>query len=111
MLHRFRSAFFHENLLLIVLRFLEASEASEWQVLDSLYARYRLTPSAREFRKLLGSLVNRGYVGFETVEGSRRLRITKSGMRLLRRLEEEYRAFVSNAGGSPAPGPFGSLER
>ncbi len=102
-LQRFRSALFHENLVLIVLRLLEDSEPTEWEVLNSMYARYRLAPNAKEFRKMLETLVSGAYVGYETVEGSRRLRMTKAGARLLRRLEEEYRAIVSSADVSPAP--------
>jgi len=103
-LHRFRSAFFHENLMLIVLRLLEDSEPSEWEVLDSLYSRYRLTPNAKEFRRMLESLVSGGYVGFESAEGARRLRITKTGTKLLHSLEDEYRTIVSKVGGPPAHG-------
>ncbi len=104
MLQRFRSAFFHENLMLIVLGLLEDSQPTEWEVLNSMYASYRLTPNAKEFRKLLETLVSGGYVAFETVEGARRVRMTKAGVKLLRSLEDEYRAIVSNAGETPSPG-------
>jgi hypothetical protein len=96
LIHRLRSAFFHENLLLMVLGLLKDSELSEWEVLEILYSRYRLTPNAKEFRKLVESLVTGGYAGFETAEGARKLRITGKGIKLLRSLEGEYRAIVSH---------------
>jgi len=106
-LHRFRSAFFHENLPLIVLQLLRDSERTEWEVLSLLYSRYRLTPSAKEFRRLLESLESGGYAAFEPVEGTRRLRITKAGMKLLQGLEDEYREIVSAISGSLSPGTVG----
>jgi len=107
-LQRFRSAFLHENLTLFVLMLIEDSEKREWEVLSELYARHRLTPSAGEFRRLLESLVNGGYATFESTEGTRRLRITKTGMKLLRSLEDEYRAIVSNIGEAQVTGPVSS---
>jgi hypothetical protein len=93
----FRSAFFRENLLLIVLGLLSESELNEWEILNLLYSRYGSTPSAKEFRRLVESMVNGSYAAFVAEEGTRRLRLTKTGTKLLHRLEEEYRAVVSNA--------------
>lgn len=103
-LHRFRSAFLHENLTLFVLKLIEDSEKGEWDVLNSLYSQYKLTPNAREFRRLLESLVNGGYASFESTEGTRKLRITKTGTKLLSSLEGEYRAIVSNVGEAEVTG-------
>jgi hypothetical protein len=95
MLHRFRSAFFHENLLLIVLGLLSESELSEWEILSSLFAKYESTPNDKEFRRLVESIVNGGYASFEGKVGNRKLRLNKRGITLLRRLKEEYRSVVS----------------
>jgi len=103
-LQRFRSAFLHENLTLFVLMLIEDSEKREWEVLSELYARHRLTPSAGEFRRLLESLVGGGYASFEFTDGARRLRITRTGMKLLRSLEGEYRAIVSKIGEAEVTG-------
>lgn len=84
--------------MMLVLTLIEDSEKREWEVLDSLYTQYRLTPNAREFRRLVEFLVKGGYAGFEMTEGTRRLRITKTGTKLLRGLEGEYRAIVSKVG-------------
>lgn len=94
--------------MLLVLKLIGDSEKPEWEVLNSLYSRYRLTPSAKEFRKLLECLVDGGYATFETTQGTRMLRITKTGMKLLRSLEDEYRAIVSNIGEAQVTGPVTS---
>jgi hypothetical protein len=103
LIHRFRSALFHENLLLIVLGLLKDSELSEWEVQSLLYSRYRLTPAAKEFRKLVDLLVSEGFVTLEAARGTQKLRMTSAGMKLLRSLESEYRAIVSNISGSSLP--------
>lgn len=96
MLHRFRSAFVRENLMLIVLGLLRESELSEWEILSLLHSRYASTPTAKEFRRLSQSAVNGGYASFRWVGKTRKLRISRTGTELLRRLEEEYRAIVSS---------------
>lgn len=103
--HRFRRAFLQENLMLVTLRLLKSSETSEWEVLDSIYSRYRLAPDAREFRKVLDALVSGGYARAEPGYEVGRLRITKTGLKLLRRLEDEYRAIVLSVD-AEAPGPI-----
>jgi hypothetical protein len=75
---------------------LKDSELSEWEVLSQLYSRYRLTPGAKEFRKVVDSLVVGGYANFEPMEGGRKLRVTKVGVKLFQRLDGEYQAIVSN---------------
>ncbi|HEV2390666.1 MAG TPA: hypothetical protein VGS04_08085 [Nitrososphaerales archaeon] len=84
--------------MLLVLMLVEDSEKSEWELLDSLYSHYKLTPSGKEFRRLLETLVEGGYATFTPEEGTRRLRITSTGTKLLRRLQREYRAIVSDIG-------------
>lgn len=103
--HRFRLAFLQENLMLITLRLLRRSEMSEWEALDSIYSRYRLTPDAKEFKKVLDVLVSGGYVSSEPADDVRELRITRTGVKLLHALEEEYRAIVLSIE-TEAPGPI-----
>lgn len=104
-IHRFRRAFLQENLMLITLRLLKRSEASEWEVLDSIYSRYRLAPDAKEFRRVLDALVSGGYASSEPGYDVRNLRITRTGLKLLRGLEDEYRAIVLSIE-AEAPGPI-----
>ncbi len=95
MLHRLRSSFLNANQLLMVLDLLEEAALSEWEVLNLLYSRYRSAPGANEFRRLVQSLVRGGYATVELADGTRKLRISEAGLRLRRRLEDEYRAMVS----------------
>ena len=104
-IHRFRRAFLQENLTLVSLRLLRGSEMSEWEVLDSIYSRYRLAPDAKEIRKVLDALVSGGYASSELAGEVRKLRITRTGLELLQGLEEEYRAIVSRIE-AEAPGPI-----
>lgn len=95
MLHRLRSAFLRENMLLIVLRLLREEDLSEWEILNMLHSQYGLTASHREFRRLYGLMTDGGYATVEPAGGGRRLRMTPAGANLLRRLEKEYLAIVS----------------
>jgi hypothetical protein len=94
-----------ENLMLITLRLLRSSEMSEWEVLNALYSRYRLAPDAKEFRKVVDVLLRGRYASSEQTEEVRKLRITRTGMKLLHGLEDEYRAIVSTIQ-AEAPGPI-----
>jgi predicted transcriptional regulator len=97
MLHRFRSDFLLENLLLLVLRLISEFERSEWEVLDQLHLRYACTPSAKEFRRVCELLETGGYVTATSTGTTRKLKVTSEGRKLLRCLEEEYRAVVSSS--------------
>jgi hypothetical protein len=103
--HRFRRAFLQENLMLITLRLLKGSEMSEWEVLHSIYSRYRLAPDAKEFGKVLDALVGGGYASSESANEARMLRITRTGLKLLHGLEDEYRSIVLSIE-AEAPGPI-----
>jgi hypothetical protein len=59
MVDRFRSMFFSESLLFIVLGLLKDAELSEWEILNLLYLRHESNPSAKEFQKLLDTLQGR----------------------------------------------------
>lgn len=104
-LSRFRSAWLSENTPLLVLRLLRESTLSEWEILSRLHLRYGLNPSAREFGRLEKVLLRDGYAGFEPGLGENKLLITTAGLRLLLRLEEEYRAVVSNVKSSSGAAP------
>ena len=101
----FRRAFLEENAILLILRLLRDSELSEWEVLDSLYSRYRLAPERNDFHLLLHSLVDGGFARYEEAEDSGRLNITRAGVELLHALEDEYRAVMSTVQ-STAPDPL-----
>ena len=88
MLQRFRSAVLRENLLLIVTGLLCESAQSEWEILNTLHKRFALTPSAKEFRKLIDFIVEAGYVHVESVRSGRKLAISLQGRELFRRLGE-----------------------
>jgi hypothetical protein len=110
MVSRFRSAWLSQNLVLLVLRLLKESGLTEWEILSALHSRYGLDPTAREFGKLEKELVGGGYTLLEPCKEGSKLQITGAGVSALRRLEEEYRMVVSNAGqgqgssqGGPAP--------
>jgi len=57
MLSRFRSAWLSENVPLLVLRLLNESALSEFEMLSRLHARYGLTPNSREFGRLKRTLL------------------------------------------------------
>ena len=88
MLQRFRAAVLRESLMLIVMGLLAESPLSEWEVLDALHRRFTLTPTARDFHKLVIFVVGAGYADVEPSRGGRRLVITSRGKELFRRLEE-----------------------
>ena len=95
MVQRLRSAFLRENTLLIVLRLLRDTGLSEWEILEILHSRYGSVPTAKEFRKLCELMVRGGYAEIEAGEAARRLQITRSGVKLLSRLEDEYQSMLS----------------
>jgi DNA-binding PadR family transcriptional regulator len=97
MLERFRSDWLLANLPLLVLKLLQESTMSEWEILSRLHERFELYPSAHEFGRLEKSLLGKGYVSLERVPGGGKLQITTEGVRLLRRIEAEYRAVLTNA--------------
>jgi hypothetical protein len=96
MLSRFRLAWLSQNGLLLVLRLLQESSLSEYEILSRLHARYGLTPNAREFGRIKKTLLGKGYARLDSGLGADNLQITSAGVRLLRLLEEEYRGVVSN---------------
>jgi hypothetical protein len=98
MVQRSRGAWLSANLPLMVLRLLRESALSEWEILSRLHSSYGLSPSAQEFGRLEKSLVGEGYASVDSLVGGDKLQITAEGLRLLLRLEEEYRAVVASAG-------------
>jgi hypothetical protein len=96
MLSRFRSAWLSQIGSLLVLRLLRESALSEFEILSRLHTRYGLTPNAREFGRLIKTLLGQGFVRLESGLGGNELQITTAGNMLLSQLEEEYRAVVSN---------------
>jgi hypothetical protein len=69
---------------------------SEWEILSSLYSRYGLAPSKKEFGRLEKRLIGKGYASLDSSLGEERLRITSDGKSLLHRLENEHKALVSS---------------
>ncbi len=98
MVQRSRWAWLSANLPLIVLRLLRESALSEWEILSRIHSSYGLSPSAHEFGRLEKSLVGEGYASVDSRLEGDKLQITTEGLRLLLRLEEEYRAVVASAG-------------
>jgi len=107
MLSRFRTAWLSQNLALLVLRLLRDSTLSEWEILTNLHARYGLDPTAREFEKLERDLLEDGFALLASDDDGSKLKITTSGLKVLRSLEEEHRAVVSSVarphGGTSGP--------
>jgi len=97
MVTRFRSAWLIQNMDLLVLKLLRDSTLSEWEILSRLHSKYGLNPNAREFARLEKTLLGKGYASMDTAHRMSKLQITHRGLRLLRRLEEEYRSVVSEA--------------
>jgi DNA-binding PadR family transcriptional regulator len=93
---RFRSVLFHENMLLIVLSLLKDSELGEWEIWSLLRSRYGTTLAAREFRKILDTLIDEGYASSRWEGPTRKLRLNETGLVLHRRLEAEYQAIISS---------------
>ena len=92
---RFRSAWLSQNADLLVLKLLRESSLTEWEILSRLNTKYGLNPSAKEFAKLERTLVGKGFASLGSAGRESRLQITPVGIRLLRRLEQEYRQVVS----------------
>lgn len=76
---------------------LRDSEMSEWEILNSLHARYGFTPSLAEFRRTSNLLVKRGFAELGQGENGASLRVTEDGLKLLLRLQQEYSAMVACA--------------
>jgi hypothetical protein len=96
--YRIRSKLLDGNLPLIVLRLLRNVSMDKWEILDSIYHSFGISPDERELERLIKSFNDRGYLQI-TGNGKRaRLRIQTSGVRLLSRLEQEYRAILSQNG-------------
>src|ERR1700733_15068076 len=98
---RFRSVLFHENLLLIVLSLLKDSELGEWEIWSLLRSRYGTTLAgttlaAREFRKIVDTLIDGGYASSRWEGTTHKLRLNETGLVLHRRLEAEYQAIISS---------------
>ena len=96
MLYRIRSRWLNGNLPLLVLGLLREADLCDWEILDSLYRRYGMTPETREFQNLLNSLVRQGYVEVRRSKDTYRLRVRESGMKLLSEFERVYETFARN---------------
>jgi hypothetical protein len=96
MLSRFRTAWMSQNLALLVLRLLRDSALSEWEILSRLHAKYGLNPTAREFERLERDLLGEGFALVASDDDGSKLKITTSGLKVLRTLEEEHRTVVSS---------------
>jgi hypothetical protein len=97
MLSRFRTAWLSQNLALLVLRLLRNATLSEWEILSRLHSRYGLSPTALEFQRLERELILEGFALVASGDDGSKLQITTSGLKVLRALEEEYRAVVASA--------------
>ncbi len=95
MQHRIRSKWLDGNLPLIVLRLLRNASMDRWEILDSLYHSFGITADEKELEKLIKSFHNLGCVQPIGSGKRTRLRIDRSGLRLLFRLEEGYLAIIS----------------
>jgi CTP-dependent riboflavin kinase len=84
-------------LALLVLRLLNESTLSEWEILSSLHGRYGLNPNAREFGRLEKELLAQGYASVQVNDTGNTMRITASGRDVLQKLEREHREVVSKA--------------
>ena len=104
MLQRFRSSWLSANLPLLVLRLLQVSASSEWEILSFLHEKYGLNPTGQEFERLQRTLIGNGYAVLDPHPGGKRMEITSEGLRLLARLEDEHRGLVARAAGSKAGG-------
>src|SRR5712692_7130872 len=93
--YRIRSKWLNGNLPLIVLKLLRNVSMDRWEILDSIYHSFGITPDEKELEKLIRSFHALGYLQI-TGSGKRtRLRIDRSGLRLLSRLEQEYKRILS----------------
>ena len=97
MLQRFRTAFLRENLVLLVLSTLKDHDRTEWEILDGLHSRYGFTPTVRDFRRTVNLLMNGGFATAEPSQNGGAMTITEGGLRLLQRLEAEYRDILLRA--------------
>lgn len=96
MQYRIRSRWLAGNLPLVILRLLRNAELCKWEVLDSLYRSFGLTPNDREFERTLEFLVSQGYLEAEKVNKKNRMRISTVGLKLLSEFEKEYFAIITN---------------
>ena len=97
MLQRFRTAFLRENLVLLVLLTLKDHDRTEWEILDGLHNRYGFTPTVRDFRRTVNMLMQGGFAIAEPLQSGGAMVITEGGLRLLQRLEAEYREILVRA--------------
>ncbi len=95
MQYRIRSKWLDGNLPLIVLRLLRNVAMDRWEILDSLYNSFGISLDEKELEKLIKSFHDVGYLQVIRAGKRRRLRIDRSGLKLLSRLEREYLAIVS----------------
>jgi DNA-binding PadR family transcriptional regulator len=90
--YRIRSKWLDGNLPFVVLTLLAEAPLGRWEILDSSYRRFGITPNEKELEKLINSFISLGLLRLLRGRGEPRLRIGKAGLRLLRRYEEMYRA-------------------
>ena len=90
--YRIRSKWLDGNLPFIVLSLLAEAPLGRWEILDSLYRRFGITPNEKELERLVNSFVSLGLLRLLRGGAEPRLRIGRAGLRLLRRYEEMYRA-------------------
>ena len=95
MQYRIRTKWLEGNLLLILLRLLREGPLAQWEILDSLYRSFGLSPDERIFGELVQSLGSQGYLSIRGEGKRHQLQISRDGLKLLSELEKEYKAIVS----------------
>ena len=94
--YRIRSKWLGGNLLLVALRLLRERPLAEWEILDSLYHSFEFSPDEGEFKEFVQSLASEGLIQSSGDAEMNRLEISEEGLRLLHKLEKEYKEFPSN---------------
>ena len=95
MQYRIRTKWLEGNLLLILLKLLREGPLAQWEILDSLYHSFGLSPDERIFGELVQFLVSQGYLWIPAEGEVHQLQISRDGLKLLSEIEREYKAIVS----------------
>ena len=93
-----RSRWTSAVLPIAILQLLQDGDLDEWMVMDSLYRLFGSALDEKNARQVLKALIEKGFVEVIEKTGTRRLRVTREGFKLLSALRKEYGAVIAGSG-------------
>ena len=98
MQHRIRSRWVATVLPITILRLLQEEDLDEWRVMDSLYKMFGSALNEKDARRVLKILITKGFAEINAKTGTRRLQVSREGVKLLHTLGKEYGTIMAGSG-------------